>query len=67
MFGRKRELINSILTKAEEIRDAANRDNEKWGENFFDSEIEMIIEWVKVRYDYFENIYGRGEKSTGVV
>ena len=57
LLGRKDELIWTINKKTDEILNAAIADNNKWGKNNFREEVEILVDWVKKRYDYFEEEY----------
>ena len=57
LLGRKDELIWTINKKTDEILNAAIADNNKWGKNNFREEVEVLVDWVKKRYDYFEEEY----------
>ena len=57
LLGRKDELIWTINKKTDEILNAAIADNNKWKKNNFREEVEVLVDWVKKRYDYFEEEY----------
>lgn len=57
LLGRKDELIWTINKKTDEILNAAIADNNKWEKNNFREEVEVLVDWVKKRYDYFEEEY----------
>ena len=58
MSGRKEELIEVAEKTAKEIESAVMADEEKWeGEGFWEETTELL-EWMRARYDYFEEEYG---------
>lgn len=67
MSGRGVEFVNSIIMKAKEIRDAAIKNRERWNGKDYDSEVNELVEWVKLRYSFFEETYGDGKKSIKVI
>ena len=59
MSGKKEELLSHIKSRAEYIRAAALRDQERWKlKTNFDEEVEYLLDWVSKRYDHFEETYG---------
>lgn len=64
LMGRRKDLMNRIIEKAKIIRDAANRNNEKWERNEYDEEVERLLWWVFKRYDYIEREYGWQDSMT---
>lgn len=65
MSGRGGEIIRLLEKKADEIKLAAENDSKKWRMNDFRGEWLEMRNWIKERYDYFEEIYGNsGQKTT---
>lgn len=58
MSGRKMEFVGRIINKAEKINRAAAIDEAKWEKKNFETELAELVEWIKLRYDYFELEYG---------
>lgn len=59
LAGRGRELLMKIKNEAMMIHEVALVDSEKWvRDRDFTTEVETLIEWVKARYEYFEQLYG---------
>lgn len=58
MSGRVTELMWAIREKEKIIQEAAYFDDDKWGKTEFDNEVELMLEWIKERYKYFEQEYG---------
>lgn len=62
MSGRLYELEIEVNYKMREIEKAAKADSAKWNGEGDESEVELLIEWVRKRYEYFEDTYGGMEK-----
>ena len=60
MSGREEELVGEIYRVAERIYEAAKTNEEKWRGGNFGAELESLVDWVKKRYEYFEEEYGDG-------
>ena len=60
MSGREEELVGEIYRVAERIYEAAKTNEEKWRGGDFEAELESLVDWVKKRYEYFEEEYGDG-------
>lgn len=58
MSGKKEELLAYIFRQAARIYPAAVRESEKWEKENYICSIKEFLEWVDVRYDYFEMEYG---------
>ena len=58
MSGRKEELMEVAEKAAREIESAVRADEEKWDEEGFWKETVGLIDWMRARYDYFEEEYG---------
>lgn len=56
--GREKELLLEIYREANLIRAAALADGEYWETGDFEVELQNLLEWVKLRYEYFEKNYG---------
>ncbi|MBQ1298748.1 CotH kinase family protein [Candidatus Saccharibacteria bacterium] len=56
--GRKEELLKEIQDRNGEIQKAILKDNEKWGIQDSGEEFNYLFNWVKARYEYFEQEYG---------
>ena len=63
LAGRKMELLNYIGRKAEEIYPALLRNNERWREVDYWSEVNNLLDWVEKRYEHFEKTYGDGQET----
>lgn len=63
MAGRKMELLNYIGRKADEIYPAILRDNGRWEEVNYWSEVNSLLDWVDKRYEHFEKTYGNEENE----
>lgn len=61
LSGRKSEFIEKIRREVEKIRIAMVIDNEKWGIEKSETDLEELIEWVAKRYDFFEKVYGSND------
>ena len=61
MYGRNDELMRWIRDKAEEIKDAAFADEQKWGKEGFSDETNTVKDWIEERYKYFDHVYGKEE------
>ncbi len=57
LLGKKEELISHIKRTANEIEEAAYWNNRKWGRRDFRESVDEVLEWVNLRYDYFEKQY----------
>lgn len=55
---KRQEIFDYIRKKAEYIREAAIRDNEKWEKRDFDEEVEYLLWWINKRFDYFDEVFG---------
>ncbi len=66
MSGRKDEVVNHAYQQASIIRNAAYIDADRWGDKVFEGELEDVIDWIKVRYDYFEEEYGDGLRASKI-
>lgn len=60
MSGREQELTIMFTSTLDLIRESAIIDSEKWRKGEFEVEAEYLLDWVKARYDYFEQVYGEG-------
>ena len=58
MMGRGQDLIDGIIGQATIIYRAALLDTEKWEKDDFINHTEALIQWIKARYNYFEQVYG---------
>ena len=58
MMGREQELVTRIVNKAGEIYQAALKDGEKWEKEGFMEETMDLVQWIRARYEYFEEVYG---------
>ncbi|MBR0372720.1 CotH kinase family protein [Candidatus Saccharibacteria bacterium] len=58
LSGRKEELLKEIQDKNSEIQKAILKDNKKWGIEDSEEEFNYLFNWVKARYEYFEQKYG---------
>lgn len=59
LMGRERELLIKIKNEAVRIYGAALADRERWGkEGDLEVETKTLLEWIKMRYEYFEQKYG---------
>ena len=58
MSGRREELVKKVLDGAKRIYVAAKGNEEKWVMNDFETELTSMIDWIRARYDYFEQEYG---------
>ncbi len=65
LAGRKAELVGEAQKTIEEISKYASEDCGKWQSGDFEAAVSEVMDWVKSRYDYFEEIYGDNERSTG--
>ena len=63
LAGRKMELLNYIGRKADEIYPAILRDNGRWEEVNYWSEVNSLLDWVDKRYEHFEKTYGNEENE----
>lgn len=61
LSGRKNEFVSEIIEKRKEIEVAALIDMGKWETNDGKEGFNKLIEWLKTRYDYFEQVYGKPE------
>ncbi len=61
--GRKTELLMTVLSEAAKVREAAEKDSERWGKDkkIFYREVKYLLDWLNKRYDYFEEEYGKKE------
>ena len=59
LSGREEELIKAISDKKAFIDDAAIINNERWGKDDYEEEYMRLVEWIKARYSFFEEKYGR--------
>lgn len=57
LMGRKEEVLSYFDERAEIIHEAAMNDAEKWEYDFEDA-LYYLREWINVRFDYFDEIYG---------
>lgn len=61
MAGRESELVMRMKNMAGMIREAAVADGEKWVRDIkLDAATESLIDWVKARYQFMDQIYGDG-------
>ena len=68
MAGRGEEFIQRINEKAKEIDRAARADEEKWGRMDYEHELIEMKNWIRKRYEHFEQVYGEdGGVSSGVI
>ena len=67
MSGRVTELVNKITQDADVIRENVLADEERWGEEGFDEEVDKMRDWIIQRYDYFEQVYGKEEDNVVVM
>lgn len=68
MAGRGEEFIRRINEKAKEIDRAARADEEKWGRMDYEHELIEMKNWIRKRYEHFEQVYGEdGGVSSGVI
>ncbi len=67
MSGRKDELVMAVLKKAEEIERLTEENYKKWNNGDYKKDLEEMVEWIEVRYDYFEEEYGGQQKAKGVI
>ena len=58
LSGRKTELLSYARTQVNRIGSAILRDNDRWGRDSSESEIDYLLTWVGKRYDHFEKTYG---------
>ncbi len=63
MSGREEELINNTYETMEKIKMAAVTDNERWKRENFEAEAEILIDWIRKRYNYFEQEYGKNTQT----
>ena len=63
MSGRGQELILSLKKTASTIREAALKDAEKWDRGDFDTEVEVLLDWIEARYIHMEEVYSGKEKT----
>ena len=52
-------MIKAISDKKAFIDDAAIINNERWGKDDYEEEYMRLAEWIKARYSFFEEKYGR--------
>lgn len=58
LCGRRAELKDYVIERANSIREAALRDNALWDERGgFDEELEYLLDWLDKRFDFFEQKY----------
>lgn len=58
MMGRKAQFLEHIIGRAAKIYSAALRDSEKWGKGDYLRDVKRLLEWVNIRYEHFEAVYG---------
>ena len=58
LSGREEELIKTIVSKKEGISGAAFLNEKRWEQEGFANGVEMVIDWIRKRYEYFEKEYG---------
>lgn len=57
LLGKRDEVVNVLLTRANEIEGLVKIDEEKWeGEGFCD-EVDKMADWITERYNYMESLY----------
>lgn len=66
LAGRDIELIKRIRGKAEKIYWVAEKNDEKWTKTDHEEETEMMVDWVKKRYEYFEKEYSDGVEKVKI-
>lgn len=68
LAGRSEELMAAVRQTAEQIREAALADAEKWEKEDFEASVEGILEWLQVRYEFLEKTFGNdGIKAANVI
>ena len=61
LAGRLEELLLMIRGRVESIEKAAEINNAKWQKEGAKEETEEMLEWIRARYNYFEQEYGDGQ------
>ncbi len=59
MKNKESDLLRKVEGRAREIEELVKFNNEKWGDREYWSEVNMIINWISERYNYFDKTYGR--------
>ena len=56
--GRSNEFVSQIRKDEQMIVKAMGANSDKWGKEWYRDEINDMIEWIKLRFDYLEERYG---------
>ena len=56
--GKKGEYLNELVSRAKNIRNVVERNNEKWELKHYKEETEKLLWWIFQRYDFIEKEYG---------
>ena len=66
MSGRKNELIMMVNKEEKLIEKARIANNERWKKED-NNNLQEMLEWIRIRYDYFERIYGDSRIGRGSI
>ena len=65
--GRIEDLIMMIDDVVKDIEVTVKVDEKRWQKGNFQEEMEEMVKWIKMRYDFFEKVYGYLQKSDEVI
>ena len=57
LAAKREEILGYIESKAKSIRKEAMLDAKLWGKTDFDESVDYLVDWVKRRFDFFEEEY----------